>query len=384
VIKFEKGDIELYPLGRDSKTLDGLNVGAGVCDEYHAHPNNELWEVVESSQGARREPMMLAITTAGFNAASPAYSMYEYAKKVLDEVVEDDDFFAFVAEAKKKDGLEWLLEEETWREANPNYGVSLKIDYIKRAAAKAYRDTAKLNNFLVKHLNIWTSAAENYFSLAKWRECQGDMVSCVDNIIGFDYSLIDDFTAIVKIGYMDGRYYLRPQFYIPEDHILERERELRAPLLSWVKQGYIIATPGENIDEEYISNDLETELLDTKYFAYDPYRAKRLVKKIENEFGFDGCISIRQGFITLSEPTKWLSELINSKRLVHDGNPVMTWMITNAVVITDVNGNIMISKKDPNRKVDGVAATINALAILVHQKEQNKSSVYESRGIRSV
>ena len=374
-------DTTIRPLGRDSKTEDGLNVSLGIADEYHAHPDNSLWEVIESSQGARKNPLMLAITTAGFNVESPAFQMYEYAKNVLNGVIEDDSFFAFIAEADKDDDP---FSEETWRKANPNYGVSISKDYMQKQAQSAKNRPELRNNFLVKHLNIWTTSAEEFISFADWKACAGEVVKDGRKVIGVDLSVTDDFSSVVIVWQKDGKYYIDPRFYIPEDGLYERERELRVPLYTWVKEGYITATPGATIDYDYIFADIERELAGAEALCFDPYRAKILVSRIEHELGFDSCIPIRQGYLTLSAPTAMLRSLIVERKLIHPDNPVMNWMISNVTIKRDEAGNIKIDKSHPRKKIDGVAALVNTLAYYEIEAEANEPSVYETRGIRSL
>ena len=374
-------DTTIKALGRDSHTEDGLNVSLGIADEYHAHPDNSLWEVIESSQGARKNPLMLAITTAGFNIASPAYNMYEYAKRVLDGIIEDDSFFAFIAEADKDDDP---FSEETWCKANPNYGISISEDYMRKQAKAAQNRPELRNNFLVKHLNLWTTSAESFMSYADWRACKGEVDTSGRKVAGLDLSIADDFSSLVFTYEKEGIYYIKPKFYIPQDTIVERERELRVPLSAWVQSGYITATPGKTINYEYIVADIEKELEDMEALCYDPYRAKIIVNRIEHDLGYENCIPIRQGFITLSAPTGFLRSLILERRLVHDNNPVMNWMISNTTIKRDEAGNIKPDKSDPNRKIDGVAALINTLAYYEIESELEGPSIYETRGLRSL
>lgn len=378
-LTFSKNDTTFTTLGRDSDTEDGLNVSIGVADEHHAHPDDSLWDVVKSSQGARKQPLMISITTAGFKIEGPAYQLYTYAKKILDGVIEDDSVFAFICEADPEDDP---FKEETWIKANPNYGVSIDKDEFARAAQEAYERPDKLNNFLVKRLNRWTTAAESYLPYDKWMACKGDLVPFKSNVIGNDLSVSDDFSAKILTYRENGKIYVKCKFYIPEANIQDRERELKVPLFSWVKSGYITATPGTSINYDYIIADIEKDLETCEAFCYDPYKAAVIVNKLETEHGFDACIPIRQGFLTLSSPTKYLLDLIKEGTIVHDGNPVMNWMVSNMTILTDPSGNIKPNKSNPNAKIDGVAAFINTLAYYITKKEEVIESPYEQHGIR--
>lgn len=380
VITMNKTDTTFSTLGRDSDTEDGSNPTIGVSDEYHAHPDNSLYDVVESGQGSRVQPLMFTITTAGVTLMSPAYNMYEYAKKILDGAIEDDSFFAFIAEPDKDDDP---LIEKTWAKANPNYGVSVSKDYMARKAKDAYERPETKNNFLVKNLNVWTNAAESYIPYESWKKCAGKLANDdeVKYVQGFDLSVSDDFSALAKIYLVDGIYNLKINYYIPKSNVVEREKVLKVPLISWVEQGYIIATPGNAIDYDYIYEDVSLDLEDSDAVVYDPYRAKHLVKRIEDN-GYEDSIPLRQGFISITSPTKFFLDLVKEGKIVHDDNPVTNWMVSNLIVVHDATGNIKPDKSDPNRKIDGPAAIINALSYFEVTQEGSTVSVYEERGIR--
>lgn len=385
-IKINPTDTTIKPLGRDSKTEDGLNIGLGVGDEIHAHPDRSMIEVIESSQGARVQPMMFYITTAGFNIAGPGYEEYEYAKKVMDGVIDDDSYFAFIAELDPEDDP---FDESVWHKANPNLGVSKTWDYMRRQAKQAKERPEARNNFLVKDLNRWTNAAESFIAFEDWKRCANkdrDLSGSYGRLLGVDLSLHDDFTSLVRTYlFDDGSKHIIPHFYVPADTIADRGRELRVPLSAWVLEGHITATPGSVIDLDYIERDIVRiiEEENVSELGYDPYRAATLISNIEKRTGFEGAISIRQGAVTLSEPTVNFKNDIRTGKLTHSDNPVMNWMVSNLSVLTDSNGNIKPDKSHPLRKIDGCAATINTYACAV-RFEPPEVSVYETRGIRSL
>ena len=405
-----KNNTTFKALGRDSKTLDGINASFGLADERHAHPDNSLRDNVKSSMASREQPHMMDITTAGFNIASPCYLDYEHARKVVEGTIEDDDLFVFIAEAPKKpDGDEyddWYFREEVWEAANPNYGVSVDKDFLTNEAKKAEERPDKLNAFLVKHLNVWTTAAESYLPLDKWNECKGNIDTTGTFIGGMDLSLVDDFSSFAKVYRHGDTYHVKMKYYVPEATLQERERLLRVPLFSWAMNGQVTATPGNTINYMYIYNDITEDIDEMEAFCYDVYKAKKLVKLIEEpldtdlllEFredmdstnleiykdSYDSCIPIVQGYRDLSEPTVTLLNLIKNGKIVHDGDPVLTWMISNMAVLTNAQGNVMPDKSAPLRKIDGVAAIINTLAYLIHKEETVEISVYEEQGLRDI
>ena len=234
---------------------------------------------------------------------------------------------------------------------------------MERKAKIAYERPETKNNFLVKNLNIWTNASEAYIPYEKWQECKGELVDDTDVrcVQGFDLSVTDDFTARCKIYKVGELYYIKMNYYIPKVNVIEREKVLKVPLVSWVNEGYITATPGSAIDYDYIYEDIAPDLADSDAVIYDPYKAKHLVKRLEDD-GYENCIPLRQGFISLTSPTKFFLDLVKDKKIVHDGNPVTNWMVSNLIVRNDAAGNIKPDKSDPNRKIDGPAAIINALS----------------------
>jgi len=409
-LKLTKNNTTFKALSRDSKTLDGINASFGLADERHAHPDNSLRDNVKSSMASREQPHMMDITTAGFNIASPCYLDYEHAKKVVEGIIEDDDLFVFIAEAPPKPAGDeyddWYFREEVWEAANPNYGVSVDKDFLASEAKKAKERPEKLNAFLVKHLNVWTTASEGYIPLDKWNACKGDVDESGTFVGGMDLSLRDDFSSFMKVYKYGDTYHIKGNYYVPEDTLQERERKLRVPLFSWASHGHITATPGNTINYMYIYNEILKDIDSMTSMGYDIYKAKKLVKLIEEpldtdlllEFDNDldhdnldkykstytNCIPIVQGPRTLSEPILTFLKAVVAGKVVHDGDPVLTWMVSNFTVITNAQDNVMLNKSESTRKIDGVAGIINALAILIHSSETNETSVYEERGLRDL
>jgi phage terminase large subunit-like protein len=361
---FTKNNTTVKTLGRDSKTEDGANYSFILVDEYHSHPDASLFEVAKSSSGARVQPLNLIITTAGFNMASPLISEYDHAKSILDGTIEDDNYFAFVAEPHPDADP---FSEEAWLSANPNLGVSVSVDFMKKEAEAAKTRPDLMTNYLTKHLNKFVSQSEAFINLDDWKKAnkeKPDLSEAIYKIIGIDLSIRDDFTARAVLYVLpDNKYYLDTHFYIPRENIQQREREIRAPLQTWEREGYVTATVGNVIDFDYIYKDIiediETEA--ESYIMYDPYQAKALIHKIENDNGFSDCEVVRQGFLSLSAPTKYALDIIKRGDLIHSNNPIMNWMVSNVAVITDPAGNIKPDKTEPNRKIDGFAAFVNTL-----------------------
>jgi len=258
-------------------------------------------------------------------------------------------------------------DEEAWKIANPAMGYGVNMEYLRDKFKKAKHNGADEISFRTKHLNEWLNVSEIFIPYQRWVECNQpltDITKARKLIIGIDLSLTDDFTAVSRLYLLpENRYHVKTIFFVPKSNVKAREKELRIPLASWVLHGYVYATEGDTIDLDYVYNyllplidgELEVEI------CYDPYRAKGFVNRLENEAGFYDNISIRQGAVTLSEPTKYFLDIIKRGELTHDNNPCMNWHVSNVEVITDSNGNIKPNKSSRFKKIDGVAATINAL-----------------------
>ncbi len=376
-------DVTITTLSQDSKKQDGLSIGFGVGDEVHAFQDRNQIDVVQSSQGARIQPMMFYVTTAGTDTSSPGAIEYEYAKNVIDGVIEDDSYFAFICELDKDDDP---FDEAVWHKANPNLGISKTYEYMRRQAKQAQERSEALNNFLVKDLNVQVNASEYFINFQEWEACgvdEFDVSQATDVLLGVDLSRSDDFTALAVTYILpNNRYYTTQHYYIPKDNVYQREAELRVPLTKWIYEGYITATPGKTIDYDYIQKDI-IRLLDDGIveICYDVAFATTLIKNIEKETGFDGCVQIRQGFLDISEPTYNFKDSIKNGTLIHDKNPVTRWMVSNMTVLTNVHGNIKPDKSKPNRKIDGCAAIINTFArTLMYEAEEE--NLYEHRELR--
>lgn len=383
VIKMQKTDTTFSTLGRDSDTEDGSNPTIGVADELHAHPDNSLWEVVESGQGSRIQPLMFGITTAGPNILSPGHNLYEYSKNILEGRIEDDSFFAFIAEPDKDDDP---FEELTWAKANPNYGISVSKDYMERQAKQAYERPELKNNFLIKNLNKWVNSAEAFIPYDQWKKCAGDMIDFslngIEFVLGFDLSLADDFSALAIVCKYQDIYYVKCKHYIPKNNVQEREKTLKVPLISWVNQGWITATPGSTIDYDFIYEDMKTFLDSSNAVVYDPWKAKHIVMRLESN-GYEDHIPLRQGFASISSPTKFFLDLIKEEKLRHEDDPVLNWMVSNLSIITDATGNIKPDKTNLNKKIDAAAAIINSLSYYEVIQDEKTVSIYETRGLRA-
>lgn len=376
------------PLGADSSTLDGLNPHGNIVDELHAHRDRGVWDVLDTAMGARRQPMTIAITTAGvYEPESIGWQQHEHAQKVLEGVIEDDAYCAYIAAAPED--ADWTLPE-TWATANPNLGVSVKPDYLAEQCEKAKAQPSFLNTFLRLHLNRWTSQQDRWLAMEHWNACDQDLtpVEAAEResrlagavaFAGLDLaSKVDIAAFVLALPREDDVVELVCRFWVPEEKVVERSRRDRVPYDAWVREGWLTATPGNVIDYEFIRAEMNrlSGQYDLREVGFDPWNATQLATQL-SEDGFT-MVEVRQGFRSLSEPAKALEARIMAKQIRHAGHPVLRWMVSNVATREDPNGNIAPDKSASSEKIDGVVATIMAFSRLIVAPDFQ--SVYEERG----
>jgi phage terminase large subunit-like protein len=374
------------PLGANSKTQDGLNCHCAIIDETHAHTDRRVWMKLKTSMVSRRQPLTWIITTAGvYDPGSIGWELHQDAVNVLEGVYEDDSLFAYIAAPDDKD--DWT-KPKTWWKANPNLGVSVKLEAIAELCEEAKRKPSFENEFKQMHLNLWVEQVTRWLSMEAWRKCagRGDLSGrpCFG---GLDLSTKLDMTAFclwfppARDGRADDRHDLLWRFWIPEERVREMAKTGREPYLMWAETGALTMTPGDSIDNEFIRRDINrlAERYQIAEIAFDPWNAWELSLKLSDE---DGLVMVetRQGFRSMSEPAKEFERLVVSRMLRHGDDPVARWMASNVAVRQDSNGNIMPDKAKSTKKIDGIVAAIMAGGrMLVHQDEG--LSVYEERGL---
>ena len=382
-------------LSADAGTKHGLNVHCAVIDELHAHKNRDLVDVLQSGTGARRQPLIVHITTADFARPSICNEKLDYARKVRDGIIEDPSFLPVIYEASATDD-DWA-DEKLWRRVNPNLGVSLSWDHMRHEFAAARETPAYENTFKRLHLNMVTEQDVRWLPMDAWDECDGAVVesefagrTC---FAGLDLSATTDITALcLAFPIFDGhmyprgdhppdstRYDLLFRFWSPKDTAEKRERKDRVPYLTWAQQGLMTLTPGNVVDYEYIRRDLNAlaESFQIEELAVDPWNAMHLMTLLQGD-GFN-VTAMRQGFASLSGPSKEFEKAVVGRQLRHGGHPIMRWMASNVAVEQDAAGNIKPSKRKSSEKIDGVVAAVMAVGRAAATAQT--TSVYETRGV---
>jgi phage terminase large subunit-like protein len=362
-------------LSRDQGgNLDGLNVHCAVVDELHAHKTRDVWDVLETATGARRQPMLWAITTAGFNRAGVCFEVRTYLQKILSGAHDDPEFFGVIWGIDDTDKWD---DPAVWQKANPNWGVSVKPDDIARKARKAMEMSAATNNFLTKHLNVWVNADTAWMDMRKWGGCEDDLLT-LDEFegqpcwIGIDLASKIDIAEVSLVFERAGNLYVFNRHYLNED---ATEDGRNSQYSGWAADGRLTVTPGNVTDYAYIESDLEeiARRFNVRAIGYDPWQAVYLANRL-NEKGLP-MVEVRQTVQNMSEPMKYLQAMVYSGKLRHDGDPVLSWMVSNVVAHLDAKENIYPRKQSPENKIDGVVALVMALGRHINERNDAEADI---------
>lgn len=363
-------------ISAEAYSKHGFNASVVIYDELHAAPNRELWDVLSTSQGARTQPMMIAITTAGFDRHSILWELYSHAKNVAATPELDPTFLPLLFEAPIDS--DWT-DEKVWHAANPALGDFRSLEEMRIAAQRAKAIPAQQNTFRRLYLNQWTEQDERWLDMAIWDACGGAVdVSSLEGrecYAGLDLASTRDVTAFVLV-FPDGEggYDVLPHFWIPKDTIAERVRRDRVPYDQWAGE-FLHTTDGNVCDYDRVREDIRdlAERYEIKEIAYDRWGATQLVTQLTSDGA--NCVPLGQGFSSLSAPAKELDKLILAKALRHGGHPVLRWMAGNVAIEQDAAGNIKPSKKKSSEKIDGIVALV--MAIDRATRNSDTASVWE-------
>jgi phage terminase large subunit-like protein len=351
-------------LSAEAGIQHGLSAHAVVFDELHVS-NREMWEVMISSQGARRNPLTVALTTAGWDRRSVCWEVWKYAEAVRDSVVKDETFLPMIYAAPIS--ADWK-DEKVWAAANPNLGISVKLDFLRSECARAVEMPAYESAFRQLYLNQWVEVETRWLRMDHWS--QGNAACPVDLAgrecwAGLDLATTFDTTALVLLFPLDdGTFWVEPHFWIPSENAHQRERRDKVPYLTWHRQGHLHLTDGNVTDFEQLRREINN--LCSKYrvrgIGLDPWNAAQLGQQLQG----DGLPmqNFRQGYASLSAPSKQLENWVVSGKLLHGGHPVLGWQAANVAIQTDsAAGNIKPSKQKSSERIDGIVSLVMAIGL---------------------
>jgi phage terminase large subunit-like protein len=369
-------------LSADAFTKHGLNAHGVIFDELHAQPTPDLWEVLKTSFGSRRQPLMVEITTAGYDRESICWREHEEARRVIEGLEARDDLLPLIFGADEAD--DWT-DPAIWAKANPNLGVSVKRDYLQSECDAARLTPAYQNTFRRLHLNQWTQQVTRWLPMEQWQACgahdvdEGELAgrTCYG---GLDLASTTDLAALVLVfppQVEQEPYQLVCRFWCPAEQIVERSRRDRVPYDAWARDGLIRATEGNVIDYATIAADIEAlnEKFNIAEIAFDRWGAVQMSQQLDGA----GLVMVPfgQGFASMSAPSKEFLRLILDGKLAHGGHPILRWMADNVSARQDPAGNVKPDKAKSTGRIDGIVAAVMGL----DRATRHNTSVYEDHGI---
>jgi phage terminase large subunit-like protein len=340
--------------------------------------NRDLVDAMETATASRRQPLILHITTAGYDKKTICWEKYDYACKVRDGIINDPYFLPVIFETLPED--DWK-QESVWKKANPNLGVSVSLAYLKQACKEAQEVPAKENTFRRLHLNQWTEQDSRWLSMDVWNECEGRY--CEKDLEGkicyggLDLSTTTDLSAFV-LYFPDTRSVLCYPF-APKENAQRRSKRDKAPYLDWERSGHMTLTEGDVIDYDVIRRRINElgKRFNIRCIAVDRWNCTQITTQLDGD-GFN-IVPMGQGYQSMTAPTKEIEKMIIGRELRHNNHPALNWCVSNVSVEQDAAGNIKPSKKKSTERIDCVVALINAVA--AYLANPSKPSVYETRGI---
>lgn len=380
-------------ISSEAYTAEGLNIHGLIFDELHAQKTRELWDALRYGGAARRQPLLLSITTAGWDTSTICYEQHEYAQKVLAGDIEDDGFFALIYAADKGD--DWT-KPATWKKANPSYGVTISERDFASACAEAQASPVKQNAFKRYRLNMWTEQAERWLKAEAWAACAPSACNAIEwrarklaavvgrqAFAGLDLGSTSDLSALVALFPEDGT--LLPFFWVPESALQARDNPNRDLYRTWAGQGFLIVTPGNVMDYDRVRADLKALPFGVREIAVDRnFQGAQLCTQLAEDG--NEIIAFGQGFFSMAAPAKEFERRVIAGEFNHGNNPILNWMASNVAVEQDAAGNMkpVKPKRGSPFKVDGIVAAIMALGRAMLPAGNSSASVYEERGIRSL
>ncbi|NMC30744.1 MAG: terminase large subunit [Pelolinea sp.] len=380
----------LMPLSKETKNKDAFNPSGAVIDEYHAHLDSKIYNLLSSARGHRAQYLIMIITTAGEDAEnSPCFKEYEYCKQILSGAMTNEKYFVYICEMDKDDDEH---DPKNWIKANPLLATLPNgIEALKQDHDEAFesKDPDKIRTFRIKRLNKWVyDSASGYIGelLPEWdklsilpvskstpeqrREAFMNLVDGMPCLFGADLAKRIDLVGAGFVFYLpeEDKIAVCAKGFLPASAVLKHERTDKIPYRDWINDGWVAMTEGNVTDYaavvDYLEKTEEMAHLKVQEVAYDPYNATHLASELIREGRT--CVEVRQGVVTLSEPTKLFRDYIAQGKVIHDGSPALKWCLANAKEVHDNNENIKLSKenKDDTRRIDLLAAIINAMVRL--------------------
>jgi phage terminase large subunit-like protein len=383
VIADEANDGKIQKNSADADNKDGANASHWIFDELHRFKGRAQYDVFRYAGASREQPLEITITTAGEDSDGVWHELRDYSEQVTEGLVEDTSHLGVIYRADpEKDDLD---DPAVWRRVNPSMGVTIKEEDFRAEFEQAKAIPSTLANFKRLRFGIVAGGEARFVAPEAWKACGGTPLvepgrACY---LGLDMSSKIDLTALVALFPDDeGGFDVRPWFWTTKENLVEKERRDGASYRAWVEAGHLTACDGGEIDYAAVKRQIlavseEYQLL---RFGGDPWNVRQLLQELQEEEGLP-VMEVRQGFATLTGPTKRLEGLIANRKLRHGNHPVLAWCFSNAVAKRDDNLNVRLDKRKSKKRIDGAAALVNALVAADAGEAIDESSVYESEGL---
>jgi phage terminase large subunit-like protein len=360
------------------KPGDGASPHCSITDEYHEHPTSEQFDTMLTGMGAREQPLALIISTSGDNLAGPCYDDWLTIRKICERTVEDETHFGIIFTVDDDD--DWT-SEIALQKANPNFAISVSVEFLRQQQRDAINNARKQGTFKTKHLNVWVQARDAFFNMQRWAECFDAGLKFEDFkgkrcFVGMDLASKVDIAALELVFPRDDGSCARfGRYYLPDETVQLPENE---HYRKWHAEGWLTVTDGNIIDFTRILDDLVelAGIVELAEIAYDPAQATMLVTELQDA-GLT-CVELRPTVLNYSEPLKHSEALVRDRKLKHNGDPVMTWAMSNVVAKTDAKDNVYPRKERAEKKIDPVVALCAAMHRVM---ADDGGSTYESRGL---
>lgn len=364
----------------DTKQTESTRVSLAILDEFHTYANDIILSSFRASGRARKNNLVLPITSAGLDVSSPCYQENLKAKRILSKTLTQDDYFAAIWCYDEKD--DWK-DPKNFKKANPSLGSFLKEDVLISDLNDALITPSHQANFKSKTCGIWSNGISTWIPLEKWQQAQQEIpLSELKNVPcfgGLDLSSINDISAFTLCWKFNGKFYFKHRFYVPEEQVFEKYKKDNINFLKWVEDGLIVAIPGPVIDYDFIYNDIvkDSQDFNIKEICFDRWHSNELIKKLDDSLGSKiDFIDFDQSLKNFSQPTKCYEKAILEQKII-DPSPVIFWMLSNVEIRpTEQNDYkpLKLGGKSSNKRIDGVITSIMAFDRATNQTETKRVS----------
>lgn len=376
-IYYDSTDSLFRALASDSNSLDGLNAHLVICDEVHAWKDKNLLDVMQDSQSSRRQPLLIETSTMGTIRQNVFDIEYDYASQVIDGVIEDETLLPIIYELDNE--KEWT-NEECWYKANPALGSIKSIKALREKVERAKANPIELVNLLCKDFNIRQNTINAWLT---FEDINNEEIynEWKDNYVigGVDLSSTTDLTCATLLGVVKGKIRVKQMYWIPSNYLEKKITEDKIPYDKWLKLGLLRLSGDSKIDYHDITKwfleQVQENDLRPLWVGYDSWNAQFWCDDMKEQ-GFD-MVEVRQGFKTESAPLKQMKADLIDKKINYNNNPILKWNLSNVVVKTDDNENIMLSKEKAKQRIDGASSLMDAYVIFVNQRSEYLNYINE-------